>query len=145
MPPFSSRRHDDSFVTHTASSSAQEPTAEFVSRTSCYDGHSTILEIARQRYPAFEAVIQRFRDGRSLRHKLPLGDHPGMKCVDDRRCFFLPYSLPDTRFQLTSLSFYFVQRRDLVHRFFGDLTLVGRVKVEELPACMGHAADLRDT
>ena len=40
-----------------------------------------------------------------------------MKCVDDRRCFFLPYSLPDTRFQLTSLSFYFVQRRDLVHRF----------------------------
>jgi hypothetical protein len=31
-----------------------------------------------------------------------------------------------------------------VQRFFGDLALVGRVQVEELSACMGHAADLRD-
>ena len=27
-----------------------------------------------------------------------------MKCVDDRRCFFLSYSLPDTRLQLADFS-----------------------------------------
>lgn len=108
------------------------------------DGHSAVIEIARQRYPALEAVIQRLGDGRSLRHKLPLGDHPGMKCVDNRRCFFLPYSLSDTRFQLADFSFNFVQGRDVVQRFFGDLAFVSRVQVEELAACMCHAADLRD-
>lgn len=66
-----------------------------------------------------------------------------MKCVGDWRCFFLPYSLPITRLQLSDFSFSFVQGRDVVQRFFGDLALVGRVQVEELPAGMGHAADLR--
>ncbi|MNE30602.1 hypothetical protein D3C80_1241290 [compost metagenome] len=67
-----------------------------------------------------------------------------MKCVGDWRCFFLPYSLSITRFQLADFSFNFVQGRDVMQRFFGDLALVGRVQVEELAACMGHAADLRD-
>ncbi len=108
------------------------------------DGHSTVIEIARQRYPAFEAVIQRLGDGRTLRHKLTLGDHPGMKCVGDWCCFFLPYSLPITRLQLSDFSFNFVQGRDVVQRFFGDLALVGRVQIEQLSTCMGHAADFGD-
>lgn len=73
-----------------------------------------------------------------------MGDHPGMKCVGDWRCFFLPYSLPITQLQLSDFSFNFVQGRDVVQRFFGDLALVGRAQVEELPAGMGHAADLRN-
>jgi len=54
-------------------------------------------------------------------HKLPLGDHPGMKCVYDRRCFFLTYALPDTRSQLVCLWFNFVQGRDVVQQ--GDRPL----------------------
>ena len=40
-----------------------------------------------------------------------------MKCVGDWRCFFLPYSLSITRFQLADFSFNFVQGRDVVQRF----------------------------
>lgn len=68
-----------------------------------------------------------------------------MTCVDDRCCFFPPYSLSITRFQLADFSFNFVQGHDVVQRFFGDLALVGRVQVEELSTCMSHAADFRDT
>ena len=67
-----------------------------------------------------------------------------MKCVDDRRCFFLPYSLPDTRFQLAYLSFNFIQGSDVAQRFFGNLTFVGRVQIEEFKTRMRHAADLGD-
>ncbi|CAH0141317.1 hypothetical protein SRABI111_00713 [Pseudomonas carnis] len=67
-----------------------------------------------------------------------------MKCIGDWRCFFLSYSLSDTRFQLADLSLNFVQGPDVVPRFFGDLAFVGRVQVEELAAWMIHAADLRD-
>jgi hypothetical protein len=83
------------------------------------DGHSTVIQIARQRYPAFKVVIQGFGDGCPLGHMLPLSDHPGMKYIDDRRCFFLPYELPDTRFQLARLSLNFVQGCDVVQRFTG--------------------------
>jgi hypothetical protein len=41
---------------------------------------------------------------------------------------FLPYSLPNTQFQLACRSFNFIQGRDVVQRFFGDLALVGRVQ-----------------
>ncbi|MNR00265.1 hypothetical protein D3C85_1160320 [compost metagenome] len=67
-----------------------------------------------------------------------------MKCVDDRRCFVLPYALPDIRFQLASLSLNFVQGCDVMQRFVGDLALVGRVQIEELAARMRHAADFRN-
>jgi hypothetical protein len=72
-----------------------------------------------------------------------LGDHLGMKCINDRRCF-LPYSLSITRFQFADFSFNFVQGHDVVQRFLGDLAPVGRMQVEELSAGMGHAADLRN-
>lgn len=65
-----------------------------------------------------------------------------MKRNGHRRRFFLPYLLPGSWFQLANLSLNFVQGRDVVQRFFGDLALVGRVQVEELSAGMGHAADL---
>ncbi|MNX56165.1 hypothetical protein D3C86_869520 [compost metagenome] len=67
-----------------------------------------------------------------------------MKCVDDRRCFVLPYALPYIRFQLARLSLNFVQSCDGVQRFFGYLALVGRVQIEELAARMRHAADFRN-
>ena len=71
-----------------------------------------------------------------------MGGHPGMKCVGDWRCFFLPYSLSITRFQLADFSFNVIQGRDVVQRFFGDLALVGRVQVEELAACMPKRASV---
>jgi hypothetical protein len=109
------------------------------------NGYSPIIEIARQRYPAFEALIQGLSDGRSLRHKLSLGDHPGMKGIDDWHCFFLPYSLPEFWLYLSNFPFNFVQGRDVVQRFLGDPALVGRVQIEELSARMGHTADFSDT
>ena len=67
-----------------------------------------------------------------------------MKRFDDWCCFLSPYSLPVTWFQFANFSLNFVQGRNVVQRLFGDLALVGRVQVEKLAACMGHAADLRD-
>jgi hypothetical protein len=55
-----------------------------------------------------------------------------MMYIGDWRCFFLPYSLSITGFQLADFSFNFVQSCDVVQRFFGDLALVGRMQVEEL-------------
>ncbi|OAE13265.1 hypothetical protein AZH11_07280 [Pseudomonas simiae] len=91
------------------------------------DGHSTVIEIARQRYPALEAVIQRLGDGRSLRHKLPLGDHPGMKCVDDRRCFFLSVIGMLTRHRIGS-----VHVRHIL--FEGGIIILRRPDLALIPA-----------
>lgn len=43
------------------------------------NGYGAIIEIARQRRTAFEAVIQSFTDRRAVVHDLVLGDHPGMQ------------------------------------------------------------------
>jgi hypothetical protein len=50
-----------------------------------------------------------------------------MKDIDDRRCFFLPYSLPEFRLHLSNFPFNFVQRRDAVQRSLDE------------PAPVGHA------
>ena len=68
-----------------------------------------------------------------------------MKYGNDWRCFFSPYSRPVICFQFANFSLNLVQGRNVVQRFFGDLALVGRVQVEELALCMGHAADLGNT
>ncbi len=53
------------------------------------DGHSTIFQVARQRYPAFEAVIQGLCRSRALGHKLALGLHPLMQFFSDGHGCFL--------------------------------------------------------
>jgi hypothetical protein len=51
-------------------------------------GHCTIFQVARQRYSAFEAVIQGFGRRRSLGHTFALGKHPLMQLFSDgHRCF----------------------------------------------------------
>jgi hypothetical protein len=56
------------------------------------NGYGPVIEIARQRRPAFEAVIQSFVYRRAVVHDLALGDHPGMQSIHHRYSFFLPYS-----------------------------------------------------
>jgi len=63
---------------------------------------------------------------------------PGVKCVDYRGCFFLPYSAPEIRLHLTHFSLNFVQARDVVQCFFGDVALVGRMQIEKFATRMGQ-------
>lgn len=100
--PIEPRRLDqthDRRRTYTATSRASEhpvrapksPRPDLVLAPVVIDGHSTVIEIARQRNPALKAVIQRLGDGRSLRHKLPPGDHPGMtRCANVERAMSSP-------------------------------------------------------
>lgn len=53
------------------------------------DGHSTVFQVARQRYSAFEAVIQSLGRGRTLRHEFTLGQHPLMQLFSDGHGCFL--------------------------------------------------------
>ena len=112
---------------------SKRPWPNLVFRPIVVYGYGPVIEVARQRCPAFQAVIECSADGRAFGHQISLGEHPGMKCVDDRRCFFLPYSLPDTRFQLAYLSFNFIKGSDVVQRFFGNIAFVGRVQIKEFP------------
>lgn len=56
------------------------------------DGRSTIFQVARQRYSAFEAVIQSLGRGRTLRHKFTLSQHPLMQLLSDGHRRFLAQS-----------------------------------------------------
>lgn len=52
------------------------------------DGDSTVVEVARQRYPSLEAVVQGFDDGRSNRCLAMLSDQPGaQRAGDEERRF----------------------------------------------------------
>lgn len=42
------------------------------------DGHLAIEEIVRQRYPTFQAVVDRPGGCRAIGYQLPLPDQPGM-------------------------------------------------------------------
>ena len=54
-----------------------------------FDGHSTIFQVARQRYPAFKAVIQGLGRGRTFGHKFTLSQHPLMQFFSDGHRRFL--------------------------------------------------------
>jgi hypothetical protein len=70
------------------------------------DGRSVVLWIARQRFPAFIFRLCL----KSIRLAQPaICDNSMTKRVDDRRCFFLSYSLLGLRYQLANISF--VQHR----------------------------------
>ena len=72
-------------------------------------GHSAVLDISSQCHPALEAVIQSFGDCRPFGHKVALGQHLGMQCVDKGRRFFLTYSPAIFVGHFPHLPFYFLQ------------------------------------
>ena len=47
------------------------------------DGHGWILNVAHECHPAFEAVVDSSRNGRTVRHPPPLFFKPEMQCVQD--------------------------------------------------------------
>jgi len=56
-----------------------------------YQWYSPVIEVARQRCPAFQAVIEGFADSRAFGHEVTLGDHQVVQHVHHRYSFFLPY------------------------------------------------------
>lgn len=59
------------------------PRSDLILTPIIVNGHRAIVEIARQRRPAFKAVIQGLGDGGAFGHELTLGDHPSVQCIDD--------------------------------------------------------------
>jgi hypothetical protein len=47
------------------------------------DGHGWILNVAHERRPAFEAVVDGTRDGRAVGHPPPLFTKPEMQRIQD--------------------------------------------------------------
>jgi hypothetical protein len=67
----------------TANNQFNRPWPDQVLDLVVVDGHSTIFQVARQRYPAFEAVVQSLGRGGTLRHKFTLGQHQPMQLFSD--------------------------------------------------------------
>ncbi len=59
----------------------QCPGSDLVFHPVVVDGHSAIVQVARQRFPPFEAVIQRFGRAGPIRHFLTMRQHPLMQCI----------------------------------------------------------------
>ena len=77
--------------------------------------------------PALVAVIHSFDDSRSFGHKVALGQHIGIQCVDMGCRFFLTYSPAIFVDHLQCLPFRFVQPANWVRRMLGRLAFVRRV------------------
>lgn len=65
----------------------QRPRPYLVLTPIIVNGYSPVIEVARQRGPAFQAVIQGFADGRTVVHDIALGNHPGMQRIHHRYRF----------------------------------------------------------
>ncbi|RMO09379.1 hypothetical protein ALQ47_101005 [Pseudomonas cichorii] len=72
----------------------KSPWSDLVLRPIIINGYGPVIEVARQRCPTFETVIECSADSRTFGHKITLGDPLGMQSIHHRHSFFLPYSAP---------------------------------------------------
>ncbi len=104
----------------------------------------TVVQIASERRPAFQAVIERLGNRRALGDALSLLEQPSMEGIGDRPSSFLAYGVPSVWVKLRYVTLHFVQRAEVPQRRLGQFALVLDVQIEELPARMGKASDLGD-
>jgi hypothetical protein len=110
------------------------------------DRQITVLEIARQRRPAPEAVVDRFSCGGPIRHLTALSSKPLPQGLCDGFRSLLSQQAPaiGVEFMLASLAFDLVQCRKVSQALFGDLAAVVRVQIVQLTPRVSHAAHLDD-
>ena len=58
---------------------SKSPWPDLILTPIVFYGDDPIIQVARQRCPALQAVIQHSNDGRTLGHQIALGDHAGMQ------------------------------------------------------------------
>ena len=83
------------------------------------DRNAAIAEVARQRYPALQAVIDRFHDGGALRHSRFLTDQPGVQRVRGRLTSLLTHCVTLLWRHLRSFPFNVVQGAEEFQRLLG--------------------------
>ena len=101
-----------------------------------------VIEVARQRYPAVQAVVDGPGSGRAIGHSLPLQLQPLAECVGHRSRLVLSDPLSLVGCEVLNLALDFIQLYEVFERLFGNRALVVRPQVEELAACVRQATGL---
>ena len=105
-------------------------------------GQLPVIDEARQRSPAPEAVIQCPGRRRAVRQLLPLQGHPLVQCIEHRFTVLLPDGLALIGVQLLDLAFDVVNLGELLQCEPGDLAFVGRMQVKEFAPGVRQATHL---
>lgn len=108
------------------------------------NGHAAIVQVACERSPAFQAVVQGFGRAGTIGHTHSLGQHPGVQLIGKRLGLFLSYAPSLGRVQCLGFTLDFVELADITKCLLSKLALVGGVQLEELATSMGHTPDFRD-
>ncbi|MGF6610373.1 hypothetical protein OKW45_005295 [Paraburkholderia sp. WSM4175] len=120
------------------------PWTDLVSELIVVYGHVPVIEIARKRLPAFEAVVQRFRNRRTCRYQLALHHHPFVKGVAHRFGAALPMPVSCVDIKRRGIAFDVVELGEERQRLLSHLTAVIGMQLEELAPCVSCAADFGD-
>lgn len=108
------------------------------------DRQAWIAQVARERRPAIQAVVDRLRGRRSVGDLDSLQDEPVVQRLGDRCASFLSMLQPALVVEVTDVALDLVELADPLHRRARDRALVGRVQLDELAPGVSHAADLGD-
>ena len=106
-------------------------------------GQLPVINEARQRSPAPQAVIQRLGRGRAVRQFLSL-QQPLVQCIQQWLGVLLPHGLALIGAQVLDLALDVIDPGELLQREAGDLALVRRMQIEELAPGVRQAADFSE-
>lgn len=91
------------------------------------DRRIAIIQVACERFPALEAVVDGPRRARAIRHTLALYDQPPMQRLGDRLGAFLPYPPALIGWQPDHFLLHAIPRAEQIERLCGDLALAAYV------------------
>jgi hypothetical protein len=108
------------------------------------DGEPAVTGVARKRFPAAEAVLDRLAESALQRQPPAFALEPALQLGQQRHCTGLPLGEPDVGGLAIDLGLNRIERADAAQRFFRNRRL-GRIKyVEEVSPRMRHTLDVRD-
>ena len=90
-----------------------------------------IVEIARERLPTLEVVVQCFGDRRALGDKLALSEHPDVQRLRNWPASLLTNCSSLLRIQVGCFALDVVERHEEFQCLLGDLALLARMQIEE--------------
>ena len=105
-------------------------------------GQLPVIDEARQRSPAAQAVIERFGRCRTIGQLLPVQCHPFMQRIEDGLGVLLPHGLALIGIELLGIALDVVDLGELLQGEPGDLAFVCRMQVKEFAPGVRQAADL---
>ena len=104
-------------------------------------GNVTVVQVARERRPSLETVVERLPDRRAVRHAFSLNDHPPVQRISNRLATLLSHDEPLLWRRVSNLALDVVRHAKEFQGLLGDLAFAGGVQIEEFPACVRHAPD----